>query len=137
VRKIVSLALTTAAVGTALTFAASPAFAVGSCTSGHFCLFENNDFNRGNTNHWLDLRADDYDLRNNYWYDNSGNQTNDSIDNETSSVKNRIGCNVMLWQDVGGTGAHTKSISGTDDGFLENNAIGDNRLSAVDICTTA
>jgi hypothetical protein len=108
--------------------------AVGSCASGNFCLFENNDFNRGNTNHWLDLRSDDFDLNNNYWYDNAGHQTNDSIDNETSSVKNRIGCNVMLWQHVGGTGAKTKSISGTDDGFLENNAIGDNRLSAVDIC---
>lgn len=137
-RKIISVALTAAAVGTGLMVAASPALAVGSCTSGNFCLFENNDFNKGNpNNHWLDLKHDDFDLRNNYWYDNNGDQTNDSIDNETSSVKNRIGCNVMLWQDVGGSGAHTKSISGTDDGFLENNVIGDNRLSAVDICTTA
>ena len=137
-RKIISVAMTAVAVGTGLMVAASPALAVGSCSSGNFCLFENNDFNKGNTNnHWLDLRKDDYDLRDNYWYDGNGNQTNDSIDNETSSVKNRIGCNVMLWQDVGGSGAYTKSISGTDDGFLENNKIGDNRLSAVDICTTA
>lgn len=63
-----------------------------------------------------------------------GSQSNDSIDNETSSVKNRRGCDVMLWQNVGGTGAKTKSLSGTDDGFLENNAIGDNRLSAVNMC---
>jgi hypothetical protein len=118
-----------AAVAATLAVGASPASAVGSCDSGKFCLFENNDFNQGNTNHWLDLTRDDFDLRNNYW-----TGSNDSIDNETSSVKNRIGCNVMLWQHVGGTGASTKSISGTDDGFLANNNIGDNRLSAVDIC---
>jgi hypothetical protein len=128
-RRIVSGALAAAAVLAGLTALASPASASGSCDTGKFCLFENNDFNNGNTNHWLDLTKDDFDLRNNYW-----TGSNDSIDNETSSVKNRIGCNVMLWQDVGGTGAHTKSISNTDDGFLENNAIGDNRLSAVDIC---
>jgi len=110
------------------------AAAVGSCSSPNFCLFENEDFNRGDTNHWLDLRSDDFNLNNNYWYNGDGSQTNDSIDNETSSVKNRRGCNVMLWQDVGGTGDHTKSISGTDDGKLANNAIGDNRLSAVDMC---
>jgi hypothetical protein len=108
---------------------ATPASAVGSCDPGKFCLFENNDFNAGNTNHWLDLTRDDFDLRNNYW-----TGSNDSIDNETSSVKNKVGCDVMLWQHVGGTGAHTKSINNTNDGFLENNAIGDNRLSAVDIC---
>ena len=133
-RRIVSGALTAAVVATAMTVVASPASAVGSCSSPNFCLFENNDFNQGNTNHWLDLRGDDFDLRNNYWYNGDGSQSNDSIDNETSSVKNRRGCDVQLWQHVGGTGAHTKSINGTNDGFLENNAIGDNRLSAVDMC---
>jgi hypothetical protein len=133
-RKVVSAALAAAVVATTMTVMASPAAAVGSCVSPNFCLFENNDFNQGNTNHWLDLRSDDFDLRNIYWYNGDGSQSNDSIDNETSSVKNRRGCNVMLWQHVGGTGAYTKSINGTDDGFLANNAIGDNRLSAVDMC---
>jgi opacity protein-like surface antigen len=133
-RRIVSSVLAGAAVAAAMTVAATPAAAVGSCASPNFCLFENNDFNQDDTNHWLDLTRDDYDLRNNYWYDNNGDQTNDRIDNETSSVKNRSGCNVRLWQDVGGTGAHTRIDNGHDDGFLANNAIGDNRLSAVDMC---
>jgi hypothetical protein len=131
-KRIVSGALAAAAVMAGLTAMASPASAVGSCDSGKFCLFENNDFNQGNTNHWLDLTSDDWDLRNNYW-----TGSNDSIDNELSSVKNRRGCNVRLWQNVGGTGAHTRIDSGQDDGFLANNDIGDNRASAVDICAPA
>jgi hypothetical protein len=134
VRKLASGALAAVVVAAGMMVMTGQAVAAGSCSSPNFCLFENEDFNRGNTNHWLDLTRDDFDLNNNYWYDGSGNQTNDSIDNETSSVKNRRGCDVMLWQHVGGTGAHTKSINGTNDGFLENNAIGDNRLSAVDMC---
>ena len=133
-RKLVSGALATVVVMTGMVMVTGQAAAVGSCSSPNMCLFENNDFNKGNTNHWLDLRKTDADLRNNYWYNGDGSQSNDSIDNETSSVKNRTGCNVMLWQNVGNGGDHTKSISGTDDGFLENNVIGDNRLSGVEFC---
>jgi hypothetical protein len=130
VRRMVSGALAAVVVATGMMVVTGTASAVGSCSSPNFCLFENNDFNKGNpNNHWLDLTGDDFDLRDNRWVG-----TSDGIDNETSSVKNRRGCDVMLWQDVGGTGAHTKSINGTDDGFLENNAIGDNRLSAVNMC---
>ncbi|MGA6165536.1 peptidase inhibitor family I36 protein [Amycolatopsis magusensis] len=131
-RKLISAAVVSIAVAGGLGLAAMPASAgvqAGSCSSGNFCLFENNDYNNGNTNHWLDLRSDDWDLNNNYWVG-----SNDSIDNETSSVKNRRGCQVRLWQHVGGTGAHTRIENNQDDGFLSNNAIGDNRLSAVDIC---
>jgi hypothetical protein len=110
------------------------ASAVGSCSSPNFCLFENNDFNKGNTNHWLDLHGSDKNLKDNYWYNGDGSQTNDSINDELSSVKNRAGCDVMLWQDASYQGAYTKSISGTDDGFLENNNIGDNRTSSVQFC---
>jgi hypothetical protein len=134
VRRIVSGALAAVVVATGMMVTTGTAAAVGSCVSPNFCLFENNDFNQGNTNHWLDLRLDDMDLRNNYWMNGSSGQTNDSIDNETSSVKNRKGCDVMLWQHFGGSGAYTKSINGTNDGFLANNNIGDNRLSAVDMC---
>jgi hypothetical protein len=128
-KRIFSGALAVAAALTGLTVFASPASAVGSCDPGKFCLFENNDYNQGNTNHWLDLTRDDWDLRNNYW-----TGSNDSIDNELSSVKNEMNCRVRLWQHVGGTGAHTRLDPGQWDGFLANNAIGDNRASAVDIC---
>jgi hypothetical protein len=135
VRKFVSGALAAAVVMTGMVVATGTASAVGSCASPNFCLFENNDFNRGNTNHWLDLRGSDSNLKNNYWYDNNGSQTNDSINDELSSVKNRTACNVMLWQDANYKGTHaTKSIKGTDDGVLGNNDIGDNRTSSVQFC---
>lgn len=51
-----------------------------------------------------------------------------------SAIRNRRGCSVRLWQHVGGTGAQSTFSNGADDGFLANNAIGDNRASAVDVC---
>ncbi|RJL23287.1 peptidase inhibitor family I36 protein [Bailinhaonella thermotolerans] len=120
-----------AAAGACVLAAELPASACpgGGCSSGRFCLYENNDYNQGNTDHWLDFVNDDFDLRNNYW---SG--SNDSIDNEASSMRNRRGCSVRLWQHVGGTGAQSTWANGANDGFLANNAIGDNRASAVDVC---
>ena len=133
-RKLVSGAVAAVVVMTGMVVVTGQAAAVGSCSSPNFCLFENEDFNRGNTNHWLDLRASDPNLKNNYWYNGDGSQTNDSINDELSSVKNRAGCDVMLWQDANYKGAGTKSISGTDDGKLANNNIGDNRTSSVKFC---
>lgn len=129
-RVIRSAVVVTVATAAGLAVAAGPAMAGprGSCASGRVCLYENNDFNRGNTDHWLDFTRDDYDFRNNYW---SG--SNDSIDNETSSIKNRIGCTVTLYQHVGGTGASSSFSNGAADGFLANNRIGDNRASALNI----
>ena len=129
--RFIRLATVTAcALGASVAIAASPAAASPNttCNSGRFCLYENNDFNRGNTDHWLDLTADDYDLRNNYW-----TGSNDSIDNETSSIKNRTGCRVSVYQHVGGTGATSTWGPGANDGFLANNVVGDNRASAVNI----
>jgi hypothetical protein len=134
VRRIVSGALAAVVVMTGMVVVTGQAAAVGSCSSPNFCLFENEDFNRGDTNHWLDLRGSDKNLKNNYWYNGDGSQTDDSINDELSSVKNRAGCNVMLWQDADYRGDYTKSISGTDDGKLANNVIGDNRTSSVQFC---
>ena len=51
-RKSVAAVLVTAATVAGMGFAVTPANAAGSCSSGNICLFENNDYNQGNTNHW-------------------------------------------------------------------------------------
>jgi Peptidase inhibitor family I36 len=130
----VAVSVLTVACGVA--GAAAPAYAGphSSCARGRVCLYENNDFNRGNTDHWRDFVSDHYDFRKLVWLDSNGSATNDHMDNETSSIKNRRGCRVRLWQNVGGTGASTTFNDNVDDGFLANNSIGDNRASAIDVC---
>lgn len=124
----IAAAITFAVAGTA----SGVAFAGNDNKCSHkqdeFCLYENNDFNKGNTKHVRQWTGDDYDYRNNAWYN-----SNDGLDNEASSVWNRTGCRVTLYQHVGGTGARTTFSSGARDGFLANNNIGDNRASAHNI----
>jgi hypothetical protein len=126
-RKSVAAVLATAAALTGLAMTAAPASAAGSCTSGHICLFENNDFNQGNTNHWRDFTKDVYNFNAYSWVG-----TTDNMDNETSSIKNRGGCTVTLYQDIGYKGDNTDFKNGADDGFLSNNNVGDNRASSLD-----
>lgn len=118
-----------------LSLAAAPALAGagGFCASGRACLYENNDFNNGNTDHWRDVISDDSTFTNNVWLDNQGSSTNDGMNDETSSIKNRRGCSVRLWQHSSFMGASTTFGNGVNDGFLANNAIGDNRASSIDI----
>jgi len=106
----------------------------GGCATGNMCVYENNDFNNGNTDHWRDFTADDGDFTNNNWLNNNGSDSGDGMDNETSSIRNRVGCTARLWQHVGSTGAASdfSNGSGSDDGMLSNNNIGDNRASAID-----
>lgn len=104
------------------------------CAAGRACLYENNDFNRGNTDHWRDFTASNWDFNRVLWRDSNGSETNDHMDNETSSIRNRRGCTVRLWQNVGGTGASTSFRDNVADGFLANNSIGDNRASAIQMC---
>ncbi|CAL9376852.1 hypothetical protein SUDANB121_00982 [Nocardiopsis dassonvillei] len=117
----------------ALGFAAGPAAAAvnGTCASGEFCLYENNDFNRGNTNNVYQWTGNDSDYNNNRWYNaTAGDFTNDVLDNEASSVRNRMTCRVVLYQHVGYGGANSSFAPGAEDGYLANNSIGDNRASA-------
>lgn len=123
-----------ALVGSTALAGPARAGAHGTCASGLACLYENNDFNRGNTDHWRDFRSSNFDFNRVLWRDSNGSETNDHMDNETSSIRNRRGCTVRLWQNVGGTGAHTDFRNNVDDGFLANNSIGDNRASAIQIC---
>ncbi|SFB36215.1 Peptidase inhibitor family I36 [Amycolatopsis marina] len=130
-RKTAGVLVTVAAAG-GLALMATPASAdtaevlAGSCSSGNICLFENNDFNQGNTNHWRDFRGNVSNFNNYNWVGSS-----DNMDNETSSIKNRVGCGVTLYQHVGYGGDSTYFRNGANDGFLANNKVGDNRASAV------
>jgi len=118
-----------------LSLAATPASAGagGSCASGRVCLYENNDFNNGNVDHWRDFTADDSTLTNNNWFNNQGSSANDIMNDETSSIKNRRGCSVRLWQNSSYGGASSTFGNGVNDGILSNNSIGDNRASSVDV----
>jgi len=102
----------------------------GTCESGEFCLYENNDYNQGNQDSVYEWVGDDCDYTNNKWYDtSSGSEINDVLDNEASSGWNRSSQTITLYQHVGCTGSATAFGAGGSDGFLENNAIGDNRAS--------
>ena len=105
----------------------------GGCASPNACLYENNDYNNGNTDHWRDFTADHGNFNNLNWLNHDGSDSGDGMDNETSSIKNRRGCSVVLYQNISWGGAASTFGNGTDDGFLSNNTIGDNRASSIDL----
>ncbi|WP_181774209.1 peptidase inhibitor family I36 protein [Amycolatopsis pittospori] len=126
-RKSVAAVLVTAATVAGMGFAVTPANAAGSCSSGNICLFENNDYNQGNTNHWRDFRGNVRNFNDYNWVG-----SNDNMDNETSSIKNRRGCTITLYQHIAWEGANSDFSNGANDGFLANNSVGDNRASSID-----
>jgi hypothetical protein len=128
---LAALALTTLTVGTALP---AQAGAYGVCATERVCLFENEDFNRGSSEHWRDFAGDDSNFSNNFWKDQVGTDTNDNMNDETSSMRSN-GCSFTLWQHAGYTGAHNtwNWVPGLEDGKLSNNQIGDNRASGIDV----
>ena len=126
-RKSFAGAVLAVAAVAGLTMTASPASAAGSCSAGNICLFENNDYNQGNTNHWRDFTGDIRNFNDYKWVG-----SNDNMDNETSSIKNRGGCTVTLYQDIGWKGDDSDFANGANDGFLANNKVGDNRASSLD-----
>lgn len=131
----VRMAAVAGAVATAAMASAVPASADahGRCTAGYVCLFENRDYNQGSGDHWSNRVNNDGDFRNNNWKNAGGKDSGDGMDNETSSIRNRLGRCVTLYQNVGYTGAYSEFHSGSsyDDGHLTNNDIGDNRASAI------
>lgn len=111
---------------------------VYSCDAYEVCLYENNDFNAGEHSTYgvRQWTLADSDYRNDKWYDRvkpSHNLT-DVLDNEASSVRNRGTCSVVLWQNVGFSGAASIFKAATQDNNLSNNNIGDNRASSHNWC---
>ncbi|NYI07666.1 peptidase inhibitor family I36 protein [Allostreptomyces psammosilenae] len=115
---VMALAVLPAATGVA-------SAANGTCGTGEFCLWENQDFNGSNDGGIYEWTGDDSDYNNDEWYN-----TDDGLDNEASSVRNLESCAVRLYQHVSHEGAYTTFQSGDDDGYLNNNNIGDNRASS-------
>lgn len=113
--------------------AAASASPRSTCYGGRLCLYAGFDYNRGQTDYWRDFVRDDTNLLDNNWlhwdYSNSWHTMN----NETSSVRNRVGCPITLWQHASFTGAHSTFLNNSNDGFLANNGIGNNRTSSIDI----
>lgn len=133
-RLIVALAVLALPVA-ASTMLAQPASADpnGTCTSGVVCLYENNNYNRDAVDHWANFRTDDTNFNNNNWLDRNHVDTGDGLNDEASSIKNRRGCTVVLYQNSGFGGARTSFANGEDDGNLSDDSIGGNRASSLDI----
>jgi hypothetical protein len=102
----------------------------GVCDEGEFCLFENNDYNEGNVDHVYEWypEAEDDDFGDNAWYN-----TDDVLEDEASSVWNRTPCHIVLYQDDAWQGDADIFEPGQSDGYLENNAVGDNSASSFEI----
>lgn len=105
------------------------------CDLREFCLYENNDLNRGANNTYgvYQWRTDDRDY-NNKWRDrnNREHRNTDVLNDEASSLWDRTGCPVLLFQHKGWTGASSLFRGGVDD-YSTNNRIGDNRVSSHNI----
>jgi len=104
----------------------------GACEYGEICLWENVDYNKDNTRNVRQFTPNVSDYSSPLWWNNDKNAwTNDEIDDETSSVKNKDPyCNVNLWQYANYSGARTVFSPGESDGNLSNDNIGDNRASS-------
>ncbi|MFI1866129.1 peptidase inhibitor family I36 protein [Streptomyces jumonjinensis] len=103
----------------------------GSCNAPNFCLFENANFNQGGVNHWRDITHEDHDFMGNHWRDNNGYLTDVDMNDETSSVKNRTGCSVRLYENANYQGDFTGFDNGAGDGSLSDNRIGNDRASSA------
>lgn len=127
---IVAAASLFAVVLPAASASASPR---GTCVGGRVCLYASYDYNRGQADRWRDFTADDQNLTDNNWLNWDYSNTWHSMDNETSSFRNRIGCNTTLWQHPNFTGAHNTFLANENDGFLFDNSVGNNAVSSIDI----
>jgi hypothetical protein len=122
--------------GAGLAFTATPASAdtaqiqVGSCSSGYVCLFENPNYNAGDTNHWRDF-SNDANIGGLNWYNGDGSESNDNMNDETSSLKNRVGCLARLYQHANRGGDHADFLNGASVPNLSTTNIGENRASSV------
>lgn len=119
-----------------ITVLAQPAVADigGECNgSNKVCLYESTNYNGDSLDHWANFATDDSNFNNNNWYDRNGIETNDSLNDEASSIKNRKGCTVVLYEDSNHNGTSTSWRNGANDGSLRDNPIGDNRASSLDM----
>lgn len=102
------------------------------CFQGRVCLYAGFDFNRGQVDLWRDFVRDDPNFAGDTWLRWDYTDSHIGMDDGASSIRNRIGCPVTLWQHPYFTGAHSTFGSGGD-AYLADDAIGNNRASSLDI----
>lgn len=118
---------------------------VSSCDSGEVCLFESDGFNENAVNHirhdiaTTDPKFDTGEAADRWWDGTSDARSDDNMDNELSSIKNKgTRCSVTVFQngDYGGARTTIRRGAGRDgqDANLGDNNVGDNRASSVDFC---
>lgn len=102
------------------------------CEDVEVCLWENNDFNQGNTNHCLQFTADDSSYTNNTWWQCTSNtSTTDGMNDEASSFRNDFNfTSVDLCRNSNFGTPCSRFGPNTQDGFLSNNDVGDNAASS-------
>jgi hypothetical protein len=120
------------AAGSVMGFAGvANASAGGGCPANLACLYENNSYNSGNTDHWHDFSGTTNTFGPLVWFDSATNPTSDGMDNETSSIKNTRSGSVTLWQNNNYGGASSTFAGGTSISKLSLWNIGDNRASSI------
>jgi hypothetical protein len=103
------------------------------CYGGRVCLYAGFDYNRGQVDYWRDFMGDDANLIDNNWLNWDFSNSWRPMNNDTTSVRNRVGCAATLWQHPYYTGAHSTFTHNSNDGFLANNAVGNDRASSLDV----
>jgi hypothetical protein len=137
--KLAGAALAFTAIAGFCLAAASPAAAstqqiqAGSCSSGYVCLFENVNYNQnaGEVNHWRDFSGSVKTFGSLKWYNGDGSESNDKMNDETSSLKNRLGCSVTLYEHKDYEGDHTQFLNGANRADFDGTSIDHNRASSL------
>ncbi|MEQ4715471.1 peptidase inhibitor family I36 protein [Nonomuraea sp. B19D2] len=133
-----TIAITAAATSAGVLAWGAPASADpdGKCSGGWVCLYENEDFNRDkgvSGDHWRNFKESKSNFSDFNWRDHGGNDSGDGMNDETSSIRNRTGKTIILYQDSGWSGTPDAFLPGSewDDGKLSNDPIEDNEASSI------
>jgi hypothetical protein len=98
------------------------------------CLYQDVDYNRDSSeDHWANFATSDSNFNNNHWYDENGIETNDGLNDETTSLRNRRGCTIVLYRSSNHGGTSTSFSSGANDAYLGDNPVGSNQASSLEI----
>ncbi|MDR8408309.1 hypothetical protein MTP10_06130 [Nonomuraea sp. 3-1Str] len=109
----------------------------GGCGKGVVCLYAYYGYNYDGAyprDLWRDFAADEPYLGDDLWSEGKkGLESGRRVDDDSSSVKNHAGCDVVLWQNPFYTGAHSMFADGRADPFLGGSEVGNNTASSLSI----
>ncbi|GAA2301613.1 hypothetical protein GCM10010149_58570 [Nonomuraea roseoviolacea subsp. roseoviolacea] len=126
-----------ASLSLALPAASALAGPDGGCDRGAVCLYAYYGYNYSGAyprDLWRDFTESDAYLGDDLWFQgDTAVETSRIVNNDASSVKNRSGCEAVLWQNPLFTGAHSTFAAGRADPFLANGTVGNNTASSLSI----